>query len=191
MPYGPYSPVTTPLPSVGGDVQMYSSQQFPYSGQHYFQQLVPPTMPYISSPTQVSQPDLTMSMNVDQQGDGVLFGPRPNYPSSVGSFGRGSFPGNPWTHAFHDQQLGLDGLSSGGLWSDWSKPADRQRSFSPLSPAVSPQPIGIGPFTQNIGIVCLLAFPSVSIRYIVEFHFLLFLGWIDFLFFLLVEKSGS
>lgn len=152
MPYGPYSPVTTPLPSVGGDVQMYSSQQFPYSGQPYYQQLLPPTMPYISSPTQVSQPDLTMSMNVDQQGDGVLFGPRPNYPSPVGSFGRGSFPGNLWTHGFHDQQMGLDGLSSGGLWSDWSKPVDRQRSFSPLSPAASPQPIGIGPFTPNIGI---------------------------------------
>lgn len=164
MPYGPYSPVTTPLPSVGGDAQLYSHQQFPFSGQPYYQQLVPPSMPYITSPTPVSQPDVTSLMGVDQQGDNMLFGPRPNYPPPVGSFGRGSFPGNPGTIGFPDLQQGFDGLRSGGLWSDWSKPSDRQRPLTPISPAVSPQPISpLGSFGQNVPMVCLLLeFLSVS-----------------------------
>lgn len=158
MPYGPYSPVTTPLPSVGGDAQLYSPQQFPYSGPPYYQQLGPPNMPYINSPTPVSQPELTTLLGVDQQGDSMLFGPRPGYPA-IGSFGRGNFPGSPGTLGFHDLQQGFDGLRSGGIWSDWSKPSDRQRSLTPLSPAVSPQPIGpVGSFGQNVGMVCSLSF---------------------------------
>ncbi|XVF86265.1 hypothetical protein PTKIN_Ptkin18bG0026700 [Pterospermum kingtungense] len=151
MPYGPYSPVTTPLPSVGGDAQLYSPQQFPFSGPPYYQQLVPPSMSYISSPTPVSQPELTTLVNVDQQGDNMLFGPRPTYPSPLGSFGRGNFPGNHGTLGFSDLQQGFDGLRSGGLWSDWSKPSDRQRSLAPISPAVSPQPVG--PIGQNAPMV--------------------------------------
>ncbi|XP_040935354.1 YTH domain-containing protein ECT4 isoform X7 [Gossypium hirsutum] len=148
MPYGPYSPVTTPLPSVGGDAQLYSPQQFPFSGPPYYQQLVPPSMPYISSPTTVSQPELTTLVSIDQQGDNMLFGPRPSYNTPLGSFGRGSFPGNPGNLGFNDSQQGFDGLRSGGLWSDWSKPSDRQRSLTPISPAVSPQPFG--PIGQNV-----------------------------------------
>ncbi|XVF23275.1 hypothetical protein REPUB_Repub13aG0022300 [Reevesia pubescens] len=148
MPYGPYSPVTTPLPNVGGDAQLYSPQQFPFSGPQYYQQLVPPSMPYITSPTTVSQPELTTLVNVDQQGDNMLFGPRPSYPTPLGSFGRGSFPGNPGTLGFNDLQQGFDGLRSGGLWSDWSKPSDRQRSLTPISPTLSPQPIG--PIGHNV-----------------------------------------
>lgn len=154
MPYGPYSPVTTPLPSVGGgDTQLYSSQQFPFSGQPYYQQLVSPTMPYITSPSSVSQPELNSYGSTDRQGgDGMLFGPRPGYSPSSGSFGRGNFPGNSGTLGFHDLSQGFDGFRSGGLWSDWSKPSDRQRSLTPYSPAVSPQPIGsLGSFGQNIG----------------------------------------
>lgn len=149
MPYGPYSPVTTPLPSVGGDAQLYSPQQFPFSGPPYYQQLVPPSMPYLTSPTPVSQPELT----VDQQGDGMRFGQRPGFPP-VGSFSRSSFPGGL---GFHDSLQGIEGVRSGGIWSDWSKPSDRQRSFMPFSPAVSPQPVGtLGSFGQNVGMVCYL-----------------------------------
>ena len=156
MPYGPYSPVTTPLPSVGGDAQLYSPQQFPFSGPPYYQQLVPPSMPYITSPTPASQPELTTLVNVDQQGDNMFFGPRPCYPTPLGSFGRGNFPGNPGTLGFNDLQQNFDGLRSGGLWSDWSKPSDRQRSLTPISPAVSPQPVGpIGPIGQNVSMVCI------------------------------------
>ncbi|KAJ6678860.1 YTH YT521-B HOMOLOGY DOMAIN-CONTAINING [Salix viminalis] len=148
MPYGPYSPVTTPLPSVGGDAQLYSPQQFPFSGPPYYQHLGP-NMSYITSPTPVSQPEFNTLVNIDQQGDNMLFGPRPSYPPPVGSIGRGSFPGN---HGFYDQQQGFDGLRSGGLWSDWSKPSDRNRPLTPFSPPVSPQPIGnLVSFGQNVG----------------------------------------
>ncbi|KAE8658696.1 Evolutionarily conserved C-terminal region 5 isoform 4 [Hibiscus syriacus] len=141
-------PVTTPLPSVGGDAQLYSPQQFPFSGPPYYQHLVPPNMPYINSPSPLSGPELTTLVNVDQQGDSMLFGPRPSYPSPLGSFGRGSLPGNPGTLGFNDLQQGFDGFRSGGLWSDWSKPSDRQRPFTRISPALSPHPIG--PIGQNV-----------------------------------------
>ncbi|KAG8638169.1 YTH domain-containing protein ECT4 isoform X1 [Manihot esculenta] len=150
MPYGPYSPVTTPLPSVGGDSQLYSSQQFPFSGP-YYQQLGPPSTPYITSPTPISQPELSIP-SVDQQGDHMLFGPRPSYPPILGSFGGGNISGNLGTLGFHDLQQGFDGLRSGGLWSDWSNSSDRHRPLTPLSPAVSPQPIGsFGSYGHNVG----------------------------------------
>ncbi|KAK7254989.1 hypothetical protein RIF29_28388 [Crotalaria pallida] len=151
MPYGPYSPVTTPLPSVGGDAQLYSPQ-FPYTGPPYYQQLVPPSLPYLNSPTTpVSQPELTNLVGIDQQVDNMFFGPRPGYPSP-GSFGSGSFPGAPGSLGFHESQQGFDGPRSGGIWSDSSKPSERQRSLLPLSPSVSPQPIGsLGSFGQSFG----------------------------------------
>lgn len=156
MPYGPYSPVTTPLPSVGGDSQLYSSQQFPFSGP-YYQQLGPPSTPYITSPTPISQPELSIP-SVDQQGDHMLFGPRPSYPPILGSFGGGNISGNLGTLGFHDLQQGFDGLRSGGLWSDWSNSSDRHRPLTPLSPAVSPQPIGsFGSYGHNVGMVCSIA----------------------------------
>lgn len=158
MPYGPYSPVTTPLPSVGGDGQLYSPQQFPYSGTSYYQQLGPSSTPFIPSQTPVSQPELATVLSVDRHGDNMFGGARPGYPP-VGSFGRGNFADNSSTIGFHDVQHDFDGLRSGGLWSDWSKPSDRQRPLSHLSPAASPQPTHpIGTFGQNVGIVCPLLF---------------------------------
>ncbi|KAK8451697.1 hypothetical protein SEVIR_6G252100v4 [Setaria viridis] len=54
-PYAHYSPITTPVPTaVSGDGQLYSPQQFSFSAP-YYQQSVPPGMPYLSSPTPISQ----------------------------------------------------------------------------------------------------------------------------------------
>ncbi|XP_038984279.1 YTH domain-containing protein ECT2-like isoform X2 [Phoenix dactylifera] len=127
MPYGPYSPVTTPLPPASGDGHLYTPQHFPFSGP-YYQQPVPPSMPFLTSPTPVSQAELTMP--VDQRGafladasnsSGMLFGPGPRYHVSYGSFGR-----------------------------DWLKPPDGTGPLTPLLPAASPQPIGaLGPFGQS------------------------------------------
>ncbi|KAK8465143.1 hypothetical protein PHAVU_010G165400 [Phaseolus vulgaris] len=151
MPYGPYSPVTTPLPSVGGDTQLYSSQQFPYTGPPYYPQLIPPSLSYLNSPTPVSQPELTNLVGIDQQVDNMFFGPRAGYPS-VGSFGRGSFPVAPGSFGFHESQQGFEGSRSGGIWSDCSKPSERQRSLMPLSPSVSPRPMGsLGSFGPSVG----------------------------------------
>ncbi|OVA19322.1 YTH domain [Macleaya cordata] len=154
MPYGPYSPVTTPLPSVRGDGQLYSQQQFPFSGPPYYQQSIPPTMPFITAPTPASQGELTMPVGIDQQGDGVLFGPRTGGPPQFGSFGRGGgFAGNTGNSGFYDLRQGFDGFGSGGLWSDWAKSPDGQRSFTPfLSPAASPQPLStLGSLGRNVG----------------------------------------
>lgn len=154
MPYGPYSPVTTP--SVGADAHLYSPQQFPFSGPPYYQQMLHNSMPY--SPTPASQPDLSTLINSDQQNDNIVFGQRQGYPHPVGSFGRGSIPGNPNTIGFHDFGQGFDGLQPGGLWSEWTKPVDRQRPFSPIPPAISPQPIGsFGSFGQNVPMVSALS----------------------------------
>ncbi|XP_020109069.1 uncharacterized protein LOC109724604 isoform X1 [Ananas comosus] len=126
MPYGPYSPVTTPLPSISGDGQLYSPQHFPFTAPYYQQ---PPGMPYMNPPSPMSQADPMMP--VDPQGafltdalssSSLLFGPRPGYHLSYGSFGR-----------------------------DWSKPSDGSGSVTTLpSPAASPQPIGApGSFGQS------------------------------------------
>ncbi|RWW30874.1 hypothetical protein BHE74_00053750 [Ensete ventricosum] len=122
MPYGPYSPATTPLPSISGDGQLYSPQQFQFPGA-YYQQPAPPNMPFLSSPAPIPQADLTMP--IDQQGafpvdtssfNTHLFGPRPGYQLSYGSFGR-----------------------------------EGTGSVTPLSPpAASPQPVGaLMSFGQN------------------------------------------
>ncbi|KAG6748944.1 hypothetical protein POTOM_045982 [Populus tomentosa] len=116
------------LSSVGGDAHLYSPQQFPFSGPPYYQHLGPPNMSYITSPSPISQPEFNTLANIDQQGDNMLFGPRPSYPP-VGSISGGSFPGK---HGFHDMQHGFDGLRSGGLWSAWSKPSDRNRPCPPF-----------------------------------------------------------
>ncbi|XP_077216510.1 YTH domain-containing protein ECT4-like isoform X1 [Tasmannia lanceolata] len=161
MPYGPYSPVTTPLPSVRGDGQLYSMQQFPFTGP-YYQQPVPPSMPYITSPTPVSQGEVSIPTGIDQQGayladshspnsNGMLFEPGPGYHLQYGSFGRGSFTGGSGSPQFYDSRQGFDGFGSGGPWSDWSKYSDGQRSLTPLSSSLaSPQPIGsFGSFPHN------------------------------------------
>ncbi|CAG7890365.1 unnamed protein product [Brassica rapa] len=135
MPYGPYSPAATPLPS---EAQLYSPQQFPFSGASpYYQQVVPPSMQYISSPT---QPELTSLVAVDQQGDNMT---RPSYqPHPIGPFN-----GNQTNLGFPEWQQGFDG----GIWSDWSKPSDMHRHSSSFSPALSPQPLGsFGSYGHNI-----------------------------------------
>ncbi|CAI0442046.1 unnamed protein product [Linum tenue] len=149
VPYGPYSPVTPPLPSVGGDTQMYPHQQFQFSGPPYYQQLGPPNMPYIPPHNPVSQPEFNTLPTMDHRGENMLSRPRPTYPLPSGAFGRGNAPGNLGGLGFHEV---FDGLSSGGIWSDYSKPSDRHRPFTPYSPAVSPQPTApFGSFGQNVG----------------------------------------
>ncbi|KAF9616627.1 hypothetical protein IFM89_030796 [Coptis chinensis] len=154
MPFGAYSPVTTPLSSVRGDGHLYSGQQIPFSGPSYYQQLVHPNMPYFNS-NPVSESDRTTPVGIEQQGDGRLFGPRPGYSPQFGSTGRGSsFHGNSGNASFYDMRQGFDGFGSGALWSDWLKSPDGQRSLTPFSPAVSPQPVNFpGPFGRNAGMV--------------------------------------
>ncbi|KAK1317219.1 hypothetical protein QJS10_CPA05g02478 [Acorus calamus] len=126
MPYGPYSPATTPLPSARADGQLYSPQPYSFTGTFY-QQPVAHSMPYMTASVPMSQADLSAPVGIDQQGvyvadtpnsSGMLLGPQPGY-SPYGSI-------------------------------DWSKVSDMQRSMAPLSPVASPQPIGaFGSYGQN------------------------------------------
>ncbi|KAG2580606.1 YTH domain-containing protein ECT2-like [Panicum virgatum] len=99
-PYAHYSPITTPVPTaVSGDGQLYSPQQFSFSAP-YYQQSVPPGMPYLSSPTPISQGETMMPIDPTQGGfiadthtlspNSFLFGSRPEWFRS--SEGTGSFP---------------------------------------------------------------------------------------------------
>ncbi|XP_062192017.1 YTH domain-containing protein ECT2-like isoform X2 [Phragmites australis] len=97
-PYAHYSPIATPVPaSVSGDGQLYSPQQFSFSAP-YYQQSVPPGMPYLSSPTPISQGETMMPIDPTQGAfiadtlspNSFLFGPRPEWFRS--SEGTGSFP---------------------------------------------------------------------------------------------------
>lgn len=157
MPYGPYSPVTTPLPSVRGDGQLYSPFTAPY-----YHQPVPPSIPYITPPSPMSQTELSLTTGFDHQGaflpdtpnsNGMPFGPRPGYTVPYGSFGRSNFAGDFGNPPYYDSRQGFDAFASGEPWSDWSKSLDGQRSMTPLlSPAASPQPIGtIGSFEHSAG----------------------------------------
>ncbi|KAG8048275.1 hypothetical protein GUJ93_ZPchr0008g11883 [Zizania palustris] len=97
-PYAHYSPISTPGPAaVGGDGQLYSPQQFSFSAP-YYQQSVPPGMPYLSSPTPISQGEAMMPIDPTQGAfiaetlspNSFLFGPRPEWFRS--SEGTGLFP---------------------------------------------------------------------------------------------------
>ncbi|XP_020577703.1 uncharacterized protein LOC110022893 isoform X2 [Phalaenopsis equestris] len=126
MPYGPYSPVTTPLPASGRDGQLYSPQHFPFTGPYYHQPATP-NMSYLHAPSSIPQADLTVPL--EQQGaslanlnsSSILLGPTPAYHVPFSSF-------------------------------DWLKSPDGVGSLTPLlSPAASPQPIGaVGSFGQGM-----------------------------------------
>jgi hypothetical protein len=86
-PYAPYSPISTPVPAgVSRDGQLYSPQQFSFSAP-YYQQPVQPGMPYLSSPTPISQGETMMPIDPTQGAfiaatlspNSFLFGPRPGY----------------------------------------------------------------------------------------------------------------
>jgi len=153
---GPYSPVTTPVPSAGGDGQLYSPQQYSITG-HYYQQPLPPSLSFLNSPTPVSQGDFTMPAGMEQRGsflpdppnsNGALFEPKANY-NSHGTFSRNSYSGNP---GYYDFRHGFDGFVSSGPWPDWSNANETQNNvMSFYSPADSPQPMSThGSFGHNV-----------------------------------------
>ncbi|KAI4973301.1 hypothetical protein ZWY2020_029009 [Hordeum vulgare] len=96
-PYPHYSPISMPVPAaVGGDGQPYSPQQISFSAP-YYQQPSQPDMPYLGSPTPVSQGEIMMPIDPTQSGfmddtlspNSFLFGPRPEWFRSseeTGSF---------------------------------------------------------------------------------------------------------
>ncbi|XP_042377605.1 YTH domain-containing protein ECT2-like isoform X3 [Zingiber officinale] len=124
MLYGSYSPVMTALPSISGDGQLYSTQQFQFSGAYYQQ----PSPTNISSATPISQADWTMP--IDQQG---------SFPADTLNFNANLFTPTPGYHLSYN--------SSGG---DWLRFSEGIGSATPLlSSVASPQAIATLCFGQS------------------------------------------
>lgn len=87
MPYGQYSPIATPLPSIMVEGQLYSPQQIPFSPS-YYPQHGPPNVP---SALPVSPSEM---MTSESSGDNLLFGPSSGYFVHFGSYGV-NVSGNP------------------------------------------------------------------------------------------------
>ncbi|GAV91689.1 YTH domain-containing protein [Cephalotus follicularis] len=128
MPHRPYAPVITQIPSVRDHAQ-YNARQFSTLGAPYCQLPSTPNMPFIDSPTLASQEKL--QINFDLQGDGG-FGLRPDYPTPLGSSGRGSnLSGNSHERSFSHQ--GFERFGVDGLWLDWLKPFKEKNSLHQIS----------------------------------------------------------
>ncbi|KAH9331309.1 hypothetical protein KI387_003417, partial [Taxus chinensis] len=157
VPYGPYSPAGTPVPTMGADGQLYGHQQYQYTGP-YYQQPVPPGAQYTPSPTPpLTQGDVPTSVGADQiaadntsgntanaSGNGVTLGPRPTYPMPIlpsnGSYGRGILPANH------------EGIRSIGPWLEGplgSEGQFRPPTANPVTSMVS-QTTSPGPLGQNV-----------------------------------------
>ncbi|XP_016579321.1 YTH domain-containing protein ECT4 isoform X2 [Capsicum annuum] len=130
--YSPYSPATSPVPTVGHDGQLYGAQHYHYP---YFQPVPPTSTPYATS---VAPPkgEISTSSVADQaplsvdsatgKSNGIANGPtsvRPAFQSSSlntnGSFGRGAYPGGV-ASGYQDPRFGFDGVRSPIPWLDGS-----------------------------------------------------------------------
>ncbi|VFQ60016.1 unnamed protein product [Cuscuta campestris] len=156
-PYGPYSPATSPVPTVGHDGQLYGAQHYQYPTP-YFQPLA--SSPYPTS-TAFAKGEIPISAAADQapltvdsanansngneNGGGAKgnAGPaplRPAYNASYnvnGSYGRGTMPVGV-ASGYQDPRFAYDGLHSPIPWSDTtfsdghSRPANNS-TFTPSS----------------------------------------------------------
>lgn len=114
-PYGPYSPATSPVPTVGHDGQMYGAQHYQYPSP-YFQPMTPTAIPQKGENTASSnQPPLTVdtanrNSNSTVNGVGVK-GPTATWPTNYQS---------PTYNAngYQDGRYGFDGVHSPVPWLD-------------------------------------------------------------------------
>jgi YTH domain-containing family protein len=128
-PYGPYSPATSPVPTMGNDGQLYGPQHYQYPP--YFQPLNPTSGPFTPNQAATSQAEPCTSVAPDQKplpvetakgnstgivnGGGVKgnTGSTPYKPiyqnSSLNGYGRGVLPGGIHGSGYQDARLGYDG----------------------------------------------------------------------------------
>lgn len=156
-PYSPYSPATSPVPTVGHDGQLYGSQQYHYP---YFQPL-PPTSNSNTTPAALPKGEIATSaaaadqasLSVDSangnsnvianggvKGNTAPMPVRPAFQNSSlnanGSYGLGTLPGGV-ASGYQDPRLCFDGVHSPIPWIDGSMFTDGQarpvtsNSFTP------------------------------------------------------------
>lgn len=160
-PYSPYSPATSPVPTVGHDGQFYGAQHYQYPP--YFQPLTPTSGPYHTStvpvkgeistsaaadPTPLSVDSANGNSNGITNGGGIKANNgavpvRPTYQNSSfntnASYGRGALPGGMVTPAFQDPRFGFDGMRSPIPWLD-----------SPIFSDGQPRPVTNNTITSSI-----------------------------------------
>ncbi|XP_065865134.1 YTH domain-containing protein ECT2 [Euphorbia lathyris] len=128
-PYGPYSPATSPVPTLGNDGQLYGPQHYQYPP--YFQPLNPTSGPFTPSQAANPQGEPCTSVGTEQKpipvetakvnSTGIVNGGgmkgnngstpyKPMYQnSSLNSYGRGVLPGGIPGSGYQDPRLGYDG----------------------------------------------------------------------------------
>ncbi|KAJ8574026.1 hypothetical protein K7X08_010537 [Anisodus acutangulus] len=143
--YSPYSPATSPVPTLGHDGQLYGAQHYHYQ---YFQPLPPTSSPYntlVAPPkgeiaTYAAADRAPLSVDsANGNSNGIANGVKGNTgPTSVrpafqnsslnanGSFGRGgAFPGGV-ASGYQEPRFGFDGVRSPIPWLDGSMFNDGQ-----------------------------------------------------------------
>ncbi|XP_044505807.1 YTH domain-containing protein ECT4-like [Mangifera indica] len=147
-PYGPYSPATSPVPTIGTDGQLYGPQHYQYP--HYFHPLTPTSGPYSPNPVAPPPSDATTSAAPDQKplpveaangktgtvangggkGSNGAAPFKPSYQTSSfnsnNTYGRGSLPGCIPTSGYQDPRFSFDGIRSPNRWLDGSMISDSQ-----------------------------------------------------------------
>ncbi|OMO81095.1 hypothetical protein CCACVL1_12609 [Corchorus capsularis] len=129
-PYGPYSPATSPVPTVGNDGQLYGLQHYQYPP--YFQPLTPTSGPFTPNPAAPAQGELSTSAAADQKplpvetanantkgvanggsvkGNNGSAAMKPSYQNSfnsnTNSYGRGALPGGIPASGYQDPRYAI------------------------------------------------------------------------------------
>ncbi|KAL0418062.1 UNVERIFIED_CONTAM: YTH domain-containing protein ECT2 [Sesamum radiatum] len=172
-PYGPYSPATSPVPTVGHDGQLYGAQHYQYPTP-YFQSLTPTSGPY-PTPAGPAKGEIATSAAADQaplsvdstnsksngiansggaKGNNGTAPARAAYQNSSfnvnGSYGRGALPGGIPGSGYQDPRFGFDGLQSPIPWLENPYFSDGQPRPVTTSSMTSPATNGNGvPSSRN------------------------------------------
>lgn len=146
---GPFMPV---LPSISGHGRLYNARELPNSDPRYHQHLVSQNISYVAAQDPFSQTKLPD--NIELPGDDNRMGPRPSYLPLPGSLGGGS-SFSRHSGGFKFLQQGFEGIESGELWADWSKPSNGKSTLVHFSSqAASPKQIGsVGLSANHCGMV--------------------------------------
>ncbi|CAN1152553.1 YTH domain-containing protein ECT3 [Linum perenne] len=129
MPQGQYVPFQSSY-----DGPFYNVQEFPNSNQPYFQQHMSHNSQHVASRNPISEAQLPA--HSDPQVASYRYNPRPGQPHNFTfSSEQNNFPGMMGQST--PLQQGFDGIESGRLWSDWSKPVNGTNSFVHLSSSPS------------------------------------------------------
>ncbi|CAI0381249.1 unnamed protein product [Linum tenue] len=146
MTHRPYVPFT-PLQS-SYDGTLYNVQEFSNSNPPYFQQHISHNIQHVVSSNHISEVQLPAHsdpQNVACYSYDLGLG----QPHTLGAFGEGHhFSG--MVGQSRPLQQGFDGIESGRLWPDWSKPPNGTNSFTHLASSPScPKPMAAVSFPEN------------------------------------------